>query len=43
MRYFDKHGAQIVGTCTKQEREAMDDLEPVHFVMPEYMVGVGDE
>lgn len=43
MRHYDRNGAQIVCTSTKSECEAQDELEPVHFVTAEYMVGVGDE
>lgn len=35
MNAYDANGTQIVCTVTKAEREAQDELPPVHFVQPE--------
>lgn len=32
MRTYDAHGAQVVCTSTREERMALEDVEPVHFV-----------
>lgn len=42
MRVYDSNGTTIVCTCTKQEREALDDLPPVHFVASERYASVDD-
>lgn len=38
MTHFDANGSQVVCTATREERLALDDAPPIHFVAHEYAV-----